>query len=165
MISALSIATAEDRTSRRIVLWSLGLNLFFIGLVAALFVRLYVAPPVATAPVDRSAKGRIERIAATLPADDAGIIRAEYRAKAGPVDAARDEFEHDVDAIRQTFRSEPYSIGATHLAMAEARAAHQKFEILLHEIIASAASKMTPAGRQKLADWSPTGRNASTTSH
>jgi hypothetical protein len=164
MISALSIATAEDRTSRRIVLWSLGLNLFFIGLVAALFVRLYVAPP-AAAPIDRSANGRIERIAATLPPADAEIIRAEYRAKAGPVDAAREEFERDVDAIRQTFRGEPYSIGATHLAMAEARAAHQKFEILLHEIIASAANKMTPAGRRKLADWSPTGRNTSTTTH
>jgi F0F1-type ATP synthase membrane subunit b/b' len=162
MISALSIATAEDRTSRRIVLWSLGLNLFFIGLVAALFVRLYIAPP-AAAPIDRSANGRIERIAATLPAADAEIIRAEYRAKAGPVDAAREEFERDVDQIRQTFRVEPYSIGATHLAMAEARSAHQKFEILLHEIIASAANKMSPAGRQKLADWSPPGRNASTT--
>jgi uncharacterized membrane protein len=164
MISALSIATAEDRTSRRIVLWSLGFNLFFIGLVAALFVRLYVAPP-APAPIDRSANGRIERIATTLPAADAEIIRAEYRAKAGPVDAARDEFERDVDQIRQTFRSEPYSIGATHLAMAEARTAHQKFEVLLHEIIASAASKMSPAGRQKLADWSPTGRSAGTTNH
>jgi hypothetical protein len=162
MISALSIATGEDRTSRRIVLWSLGLNLFFIGLVAALLVRLYVVPP-APAPFDRSANGRIERIAAVLPSADAEVIRAEYRAKAGPVDAARDEFEHDVDAIRQTFRAEPYSIGATHLAMAEARAAHQKFDILLHEIIASAASKMSPAGRQKLADWSPPGRNTGTT--
>ncbi len=93
MISALSVATAEDRTSRRIVLWSLALNLFFIGLVAALLVRLYVVPPAAPAPVDRSANGRIERIAATLPAADAEVIRAEYRAKAAPVDAARDEFE------------------------------------------------------------------------
>jgi uncharacterized membrane protein len=162
MISALSIATAEDRTSRRIVLWSLALNLFFIGLVAALLVRLYIAPPV-TAPIDRSANGRIERIATILPAADAEVIRAEYRAKAAPVDAARGEFERAIDAVRQTFRAEPYDTGATRAAMAEARAARQKFELLLHDIITSAVSHMSPAGRQKLADWSPTGRNTGTT--
>jgi uncharacterized membrane protein len=162
MISALSVATAEDRTSRRIVLWSLALNLFFIGLVAALLVRLYIAPPTAV-PIDRSANGRIERIAAVLPAADADVIRAEYRAKAAPVDAAREEFERAIDAVRQIFRAEPYDARATRTAMAEARAAHQKFEVLLHDIIASAVSKMSPAGRQKLADWSPTGRNTSTT--
>ena len=162
MISALSIATAEDRTSRRIVLWSLGLNLFFIGLVAALLVRLSIAPP-ATAPIDRSANGRIERIAAILPAPDAEVIRAEYRTKAAPVDAARDEFERAIDAVRQTFRAEPYDSGATRAAMAEARTARQKFELLLHDIIASAVSKMSPAGRQNLADWSPSVRNTGTT--
>ena len=162
MISALSVATAEDRTSRRIVLWSLALNLFFIGLVAALFVRLYIAPP-AAAPIDRSATGRIERIAAILPAADAEVIRAEYHAKAAPVDAARDDFERAIDAVRRTFRAEPYDIGATRAAMVEARSARQKFESLLHDIIASAVSKMSPAGRQKLADWSPPGRNAGTT--
>jgi len=162
MIAAISTATADDRGGRRLVLWSLGLNLFFIGLVAALFLRLSIAPP-APAPIDRSANGRIERIAATLPAADAEIIRAEYRAKAAPVDAAREEFERDVDAIRQTFRAEPYDGEATRAAMAAARAAHQKFSLLLHDIIASAAGKMSPAGRQKLADWSPTGRNPATT--
>jgi len=162
MIAALSVATGEDRISRRIVLWSLGLNLFFIGLVAALVLRLYVAPP-APPPIDRSANGRIERIASILPAADAEVIRAEYRAKAAPVDAARDEFERAVDTIRKTFRAEPYDIGATRSAMAETRAARQKFDVLLHDIIASAVSKMSPAGRQKLADWSPTGRNPATT--
>ncbi len=162
MISTLSAAIAEDRASRRLLLWSLGLNLFFIGLVAALLVRLYIVPP-APPPIDRSANGRIERIAAILPAADAELIRAEYRAKAAPVDAAREEFERDIDAVRQTFRAEPYDIGATRAAMAEARAAHQKFDILLLDIIASAASKMSPAGRQGLANWSPPGRNTGTT--
>jgi uncharacterized membrane protein len=162
VIVAISAAAVEDRASRRVVLWSLGLNLFFIGLVAALCVRLYVSPP-APAPIDRSASGRIERMAAALPAADAQVIRAEYRAKAGPVDAAREEFEQSVEAIRQTFRAEPYDVEATRAAMAEARAAHRKFDVLLHDIIASAAAKMSASGRQNLADWSPTGRNPATT--
>ena len=109
------------------------------------------------------ADGRIERIAAILPAADAEVIRAEYRAKAAPVDAAREDFERSVDAIRDTFRAAPYDIEATRAAMAEARGKRQKFDLLLHDIIASAANKMSPAGRQKLADWSPTGRNPGTT--
>ena len=161
MIFAVSAAT-EDPASRRIVLWSLALNIFFIGLVAALFARLYIAPP-APAPIDRSANGRIERIAAILPANDAEVIRAEYRANAGPVDAAREDFERSVDAIRRTFRAEPYDIAATRAAMTEARAARQKFESQLHNIVALAVSKMSLAGRQKLADWSPPGRNTGTT--
>jgi len=163
MIAALSTAGIGDSASRRLTLWSLGLNLFFIGLVAALLVRLSIAPPAALTSIDRSANGRIERIASALPAADAEIIRAEYRAKAAPVDAARDEFERDVDVIRQTFQIERYDVGATRATMAEARAAHQKFEVLLHDIIASAAEKMSPAGRQKLADWSLPGRNPATT--
>lgn len=150
-------APAEDRASRRLVLWSLGFNLFFIGLIGALLLRVFVAPPPTPAPYDRSAKARIERIAETLPPSDAELMRAEYRAKAGPVDTARAEFERHIDAVRDTFRAEPYDGGATRAAMTDARGAYQKFQVLLQDIIASAAAKMSPAGRQKLADWSPSG--------
>jgi len=156
MIAAVA-APIEDRASRRLVLWSLGFNLFFIGLIGALLVRLFVAPPLVPAPLDRSAKARIERIAESLPQTDAEMMRAEYRAKAGPVDAARADFERDIDLVRATFRAEPYDGNATRAAMGEARSAYQKFQVLLQDIIASAAAKMSPAGRQKLADWSPSG--------
>lgn len=156
-MTAAYAAPTEDRASRRLVLWSLGFNLFFIGLIGALLVRLFVAPPPVPAPLDRSAKARIERIADSLPPPDAELMRAEYRAKAAPVDAARAEFERNIDAVRTTFRAEPYDGNATRGAMTEARTAYQKFQALLQDIIASAAAKMSAAGRQRLADWSPSG--------
>jgi uncharacterized membrane protein len=159
MIAAYA-AAADDRASRRLVLWSLGFNLFFIGLIGALLLRLFVVPPPTPAPLDRSAKARIERMAESLPPADAELMRAEYRAKAGPVDVARAEFERNIDAVRTTFRAEPYDGNATRGAMTEARTAYQKFQALLQDIVASAAAKMSVAGRQKLADWSPSGMSA-----
>jgi hypothetical protein len=39
--------------------------------------------------------------------------------------------------------------------MAQSRAAHEKFELVLQHVVASAAGKMSVVGRNKLADWQP----------
>ena len=156
MISASSTLPGEDRGSHWFVLMSLALNLFFIGTIGALIYRHYTATPVTiTVPLDRSAAGRIERIAATLPSADAEIIRTEFRARAATLDSARSDFENTIDDIRQTFRAEPYSVEATRTATSKARVARQRFEELLHDVIASSAEKMSAAGRTKLAEFGP----------
>jgi uncharacterized membrane protein len=156
MNTALSTLPGEDRGSHWFMLASLALNLFFIGTIGALIYRHYTTPPVTiSVPLDRSAAGRIERIAATLPVTDAEVLRAEYRAKATTLDAARSDFENTIDDIRQTFRVEPYNGESTRTAMASARAARQRFEELLHEVIASSAAKISAAGRLKLAEFGP----------
>jgi hypothetical protein len=38
-------------------------------------------------------------------------------------------------------------------AMTENRAAHENYDQVLHDMIASAAAKMSVVGRTKLADW------------
>jgi hypothetical protein len=38
-------------------------------------------------------------------------------------------------------------------AMAVSRAARENFDLVLHDVIASAAAKMSVVGRNKLADW------------
>lgn len=156
MITASSTLPGEDRGSHWFVLASLALNLFFIGTIGALIYRHYTTPPVTiSVPLDRSAVGRIERIAATLPAADADVLRTEYRAKAATLDTARGDFENTIDDIRQTFRAEPYNVESTRAAMVGARAARQRFEELLHDVIASSAAKMSAAGRLKLAEFGP----------
>jgi len=107
-----------------------------------------------TVTIDRSAGARIERIAATLPPADAAIMRAAYRDNAAALDASRAEVDRAVAEIKQSFRAEPYNIEATRKAMADARRNHQRFIELLHEEIATAASKMSSAGRAKLAEYS-----------
>jgi uncharacterized membrane protein len=157
-------AIAEDRTSRWIVLVSLALNLFFVSAAGALMVRHYFADrPTSATPVDRSVSARIERLAATLPPADAEILRAEYRANAASVDASREGYRKAQDDVRQTLRDEPFQAEAMRAAMIRTRAARQTFDQLLQDVIASAAGKMSAAGRNKLADWPPSQRSASET--
>ncbi len=94
MIATTPEILQEDRRSKRLMLLSVALNLFFVGVAATLLARSYFAPPsVVTVNIDRSAGARIERIAVTLPPADAEIIRAAYRENAAPLDSARDNFE------------------------------------------------------------------------
>jgi len=68
MIASVSTAMSDDRNTRWLVLLSLALNLFFVGIAGALAVRHYTeAPAAGTALVDRSAAARIERLAAAAP--------------------------------------------------------------------------------------------------
>jgi uncharacterized membrane protein len=149
-------AMRDERTSRWLVLASLALNLFFVGAGGALVARHYLAAPAASpAPVDRSVAARMERLAVTLPSSDAEILRAEYRTKATNVDGARETYRKAQDEVRRILRAEPFQGDAMRAAMTEQRAARQAFDQLLQDVIASAAAKMSPAGRSKLADWPP----------
>jgi uncharacterized membrane protein len=145
----------EERRAKRFTLLSVALNLFFIATAATLIARSYLAPPAEiTVTIDRGAGARIERIAATLPPADAEIMRAAYRDNAAKLDAARAEVERAVAEIRESFRAQPYDMERTRRAMAEARVQHQHFIELLHDEIAQAAARMSPAGRAKLAEYS-----------
>lgn len=155
MIAWTSEISREERRSKRFMLLSVALNLFFIGIAGTLIARAYFAPPsVITVTIDRGAAARMERIAATLPGGDAEIMRAAYRDNAATLDAARDDFEKAVVTIKESFRADPYDVEATRAAMADTRAKHQRFIVLLHDAIAAAAGKMSPTGRIKLAEYS-----------
>jgi uncharacterized membrane protein len=162
MSLATSAAMGDDRTSRWLVLASLALNLFFVGAGGALVARHYLAAPSASpAPIDRSVAARMERLAITLPSSDADVLRAEYRAKAMSVDGARETYRKAQDEVRRILRTEPFQGDAMRAAMTEQRAARQVFDQLLQDVIASAAARMSPAGRNKLADWPPGQRSGS----
>jgi uncharacterized membrane protein len=150
----------ENRATRSILFLSLALNLFFAGVAGALFVRHYVAAPAVTAAPDRSPAARIERLAATLPAKDAEVLRAQFVARARAVEAARDEYRRLLDATRPILRTEPFDAAAMRAALSAARGARQTFDQLMHEVITAAAGAMTPEGRRKLADWPTTSRPA-----
>src|SRR5262245_4823115 len=126
MTMVTSAGVGEDRASRWLVLGSLALNLFFVGAGGALLARHYLAPPAATpAPVDRTVSARIERLAATLPAADAEIVRAEYHANAANVEASRAGYRNAQDEVRRILRTEPFQGDAMRAAMTQQRAARQ----------------------------------------
>jgi uncharacterized membrane protein len=154
MMSVMSPAADYRRSSRTLVFLSVALNLFFVSLAGALAYRHYTAPPPPRpAPIDRSVAGRIDRIAATLPTEDAAILRNEFRERAVTVEALRGGYRHWQDEVRGTLRADPFNPDAMRAAMAETRAARQAFDHSLHDLIVAAAEKMSMAGRNKLADW------------
>ncbi|MGE3149253.1 MAG: periplasmic heavy metal sensor [Pseudorhodoplanes sp.] len=155
MSFALSTRLGDNPSARWLVL-SLALNVFFICVAAALVTRHHLMPPPpAQAPVDRSVGGRIERLAATLPPDDAAILRATYGAQAASIEPRQQTFRRALDEIRTTLRAEPFAPGDLRKAMTDARAARQALDRSQQDVIAEAAGAMSAAGRRKLADWPP----------
>ena len=143
----------SEGSSRWLLFASLALNLFFIGIGGALLMQGYgsdaAAPPAAG---DRSLAGRIERIAVTLPREDADRLRAAYQARRDEIDGARAAYRDRQDAMRAALRAQPFDLDALTAAMVEMRAARQIFDRRIHDFFAQLASEMSAAGRQKLAD-------------
>lgn len=138
---------------RWLLLASIGLNLAFVGAAGAVAIR-YTSPvplrPVAR--LDSSMAGRIDRIASRLPPDDAEIIKSELRADSVSVAVVQADLRLSQDAVRKSLRARPFDPAAMQAAMSENRIARQRADGLLHDVIVAAATKMSEAGRDKLAD-------------
>jgi uncharacterized membrane protein len=146
--------TMPDRSSRWLLIGSLALNLFFIGTIASLAARHYVMPghPTATER-PRTAAARIERLAAPLPAADADKLRAAFRAREAAAEGARDALTRAYERGQAALRAEPFDPASLRVALADARAARPAYDLVMQEILLTGASTMSPAGRNKLADW------------
>jgi uncharacterized membrane protein len=159
-------STPGDRTSRVILLISLALNLFFLGLISAGPIRHLFHPH--QRPViepRRSAAERIDRLASTLPTEDADKLRAAFRTKDRTLESAHAAYRKAQESMRSTLRAEPFDASALRSAMTEVRAARQSLDAALQDVIATAATEMSPAGRSKLAEWTPPVHNAGAPSY
>lgn len=158
MTLSLAPAAMTRGSSRWLLLGSLALNLFFIGIALALAVRPAPAPTAST--WDPDVFVRIERIAATLPAADAAVIRAQLGADRATLAAAQSAYHSDRAAIHEALRTEPFDAAALRASMSRARADRQSYDQILQNLFAQAASKMSPQGRLALADWPPKRRGS-----
>ena len=139
---------------RWLLLGSLTLNLFFVGAAGAVALRYSSPVPLTTiAHIDHSLIARFNRIAASLPPADAQVLRAQLRGEAQKVASAQADLRLSQDDMRKSLRAEPFDPEAMRVAMAENRTARDNFDQVLHDMIASAATKMSIVGRTKLADW------------
>jgi uncharacterized membrane protein len=148
-------AMTSRGSSRWLLLGSLALNLFFVGVVVAVAIR---AP--ATPSWDRNFFVRVERLAATLPPADADLLRGRINANRGTIEAAQTNYRAAQDVVRETLRQDPFDPAAMQAAMAKSRAARQDFDQAVQGGFAGTAAQMTSAGRHALADWPP-GRKTS----
>ena len=155
MTLAQTASFTERRSSRWLLLGSLALNLFFIGVAIAMAIRGPVPPPT----WDRNVFVRAERIAATLPPTDADVLRGAINGNKQALETAQTDYRAAQDGIRAALRAEPFKQDDLRAAMTKTRGARQAFDQLLQGAFADAAAKMSPAGRQALAAWPP-GRNS-----
>jgi len=155
-IAQLAPATMTRPSARWLLLGSLALNLFFIAFAIALAIR----PPAPAPAWDRDVFVRAERIGASLPAGDAGILRAQIGVNRGNIESAQAKFHAAQDIIREALRTEPFDAEALRAAMANTRAARQAFDQTIQGVFAGSAAQMSQAGRQALADWPPGRKNA-----
>lgn len=142
-----------ERASRWLLITSLALNLFFIGAGVALLLQGEFSAAGGQAIRDHSLSGRIERIAARLPQADAAKLRVAYRSDRGELDQLWATYRSTQDGIRAALRADPFQVDALRAAMARMRSARQLFDTRIQDFFATVASQMSPAGRQKLADW------------
>jgi len=149
-------AAVRRGSSRWLLLGSLALNLFFVGIAVAMAVRA-PAPPT----WDRDVFVRVDHVAATLPAPDADLLRGEINANKAALKAAQSEYFAAREQIHDVLRSDDFKVEDMRAAMVKTRAARQNFDQILQGIFANAASKMSHAGRVALANWPPNRKAAS----
>jgi uncharacterized membrane protein len=153
----MSVNSRVERGSRLrwLLLGSLALNLGFVGAAGAVALRYSSTVPLTTiARIDHSAIGRLSRIAATLPAADAQVMRTQLRTDAQKISAAQADLRLSQDEVRKSLRAQPFDADAVRTAMTQQSAARETIDQVLHDMIATAAAKMSVVGRNKLADWS-----------
>lgn len=144
-------------SSRWLLLGSLALNLFFIGIAIAMAVR-----PAAPPSWDRNVLVRVERLAASLPPADGDLLRGQIKANRDQIEDTQTKYRAAQHNIRATLRQEPFDATALQAAMTNTRAARQNFDQVIQGVFATSAAQMSPAGRQALADWPPGRKTAGT---
>jgi uncharacterized membrane protein len=137
-------------SSRWLLLGSLALNLFFVGVALAMVIR---APAALT--WDRNVFVRVERLASTLPPADADLLRGQIAANRQLIEDSQTRYRASQEQIRATLRQQPFDAEAMRAAMAKSRAARQSFDQVIQGVFAFSAAQMSPAGRSALADWPP----------
>src|ERR1039458_5367842 len=100
--------------SRWLLLGSLALNLFFVGVALAMAIRA-PAPPA----WDRNVFVRVEHIADTLPPADADQLRGQINANRQLLDDTQRQYHSAPDPIHETLRHEPFDVEAMRAAMAK----------------------------------------------
>jgi uncharacterized membrane protein len=127
---------------------SLALNVF-LGTV--LLVRHWPPGP----PGPPSPSRLAEKIAETLPPADGVILRAAVAAHQAEIEAGFKGFHATPDRVRAVLAAPQFDPEALRPIFAEGRAAHDRADQALAEMLIEASSQMSPEGRAALARWHP----------
>jgi uncharacterized membrane protein len=152
MTVAHAISLPARGGARWLLLGSLALNLFFVGVALAIAIRAPAPPP----RWDPNVFVRVERLSATLPPADADLLRGAIRANHAAIDDAQNKYHAARDRIHAALREELFKVEDLRAAMVETRAARQAYDQVIQRVFADIAANMSPAGRRAVADWRST---------
>jgi uncharacterized membrane protein len=150
MSVAHAVPSVTPGSPRWLLLGSLALNLFFVGVAVAMAIR---AP--APSYWDPNIFVRVERLAATLPPADADILRGQINENHAAIDNTQAKYHSARQHIHDVLRQEPFDVEAMRTATAQTRAARLAYDQTVQGVFANIAAKISPAGRQALANWPP----------
>jgi uncharacterized membrane protein len=150
MSVAHALPSAAPGSPRWLLLGSLALNLFFVGIAVAMAIR---AP--APSYWDPNIFVRVERLAATLPPADADILRGQINENHAAIDDTQAKYHSARQHIHDVLRQEPFDVEAMRAATAQTRTARLAYDQTVQGVFANIAAKISPAGRQALANWPP----------
>lgn len=127
---------------------SVALNLFLAGMMIAWHMR---PPP--PPPPGPWFERMIQRMSADLPPADRAILQSSYEARRQELDRMDKEVQAAREKVSAAMRAQPYDPAALEAAMAAARDVREPVIETVEQAVAEAATKMSPEGRAKLADW------------
>ncbi|MGB6760341.1 MAG: periplasmic heavy metal sensor [Xanthobacteraceae bacterium] len=127
-----------------LLLGSLALNLFFVGAAGAVAYRYTGTVPLTQVTrIDHNLVGRFDRIAESLPPADSDVMREQLREDAIKIATAQADLRLSQDDVRRSLRAEPFDAEAMRNAMMENHAAHERFDQVIHDMLATATGKMS----------------------
>jgi uncharacterized membrane protein len=137
---------------------SLGLNLFLGSMI---FGRHFHRPhgemfaeravPAADRPLRRIA----QRMFASIPDDQRPILESAFAEQRPKLTAASQAARDAREKVRVILGTEPFDQAALDRAFTELRGRTEEVQKVMQTTIGSAAAKMTPEGRKRLAEWNP----------
>jgi len=143
-----STATSPGGLLRWAFLVSLALNLFFIGEAATHVLRNQIDGQGHYKP-----GLRLDAMVETLPTADGTTLRAALDADMDKVTAAHDAYRAAQATARKALQAQPFDQAALDRALADIRAKREVLQRVLHAVVSQAAAKMSPAGRERLGEW------------
>jgi len=88
-------------------------------------------------------------------------VRSDINTNHDAIQAAQANFRASQDTIRAALRHDPFDAEAMRATMVKTRAARQNYDQIIQGVFLDAATKMSQAGRNALADWPPGHKSAS----
>jgi uncharacterized membrane protein len=104
---------------------------------------------------DRPLRRIAQRMFSSIPDDQRPILEQAFADQRPNFSAAGQASREARERLRVVLSTEPFDAAALDRAFADLRARTDDVQKVMHTTIASAAAKMSPAGRKKLAEWNP----------